>query len=157
MRKIDKIVLHCTATTGDVSASTIRSWHLDRGWRDIGYHFHVRTNGHIEVGRPIHEIGAHTKGMNKTSIGISYAGGLDPDGTPRDTRTDEQTAALVILCMSLMTTFPEIEGVHGHNEFSSKACPCFDVTDEFWHINNEPWREFGLHETLLTAEKTLAF
>ena len=157
MRKIDKIILHCTATKGDVSASTVRSWHLDRGWRDIGYHFLIRTDGRVEVGRPIDEIGAHTKGHNKSTIAIAYAGGLDADGTPRDTRTDEQTAAMVILCMSLMVTIPDIVSVHGHNEFSSKACPCFDVADEFWNINNEPWRDLGIHEALLTAERTLAF
>ena len=157
MRTIEKIILHCTATTGDVSVSTVRSWHLDRGWRDVGYHFLIRTDGMIEAGRPIHEIGAHVKGMNKTTIGIAYAGGLDADGTPRDTRTDEQTASMVMLCMSLMVTIPSIDGVHGHNEFSSKACPCFDVAEEFWHINNEPWRQLGIHEALLTAEKTLAW
>lgn len=157
MRTIDKIILHCTATKGDVSASTVRTWHLERGWRDIGYHFLIRTDGRVEVGRPIDEIGAHVKNHNKTTIGIAYAGGLDADGTPRDTRTEEQTAAMVILCMSLMVTIPEIVSVHGHNEFSSKACPCFDVADEFWYINNEPWRDLGLHETLLTAEKTIGF
>ena len=157
MRDVSKIILHCTATRGDVSASTIRSWHLDRGWRDIGYHFLIRTDGQIEPGRPVDEIGAHTKGQNKDSIGIAYAGGLDADGTPRDTRTDEQTASLVILVMSLMVTFPNIERVHGHNEFSSKACPCFDVADVFWHVNNEPWRQLGIHESLLTAEKTISF
>lgn len=157
MRDIRRIILHCTATRGDVSASTIRSWHLDRGWRDIGYHFHVRTDGQIEPGRPLHEVGAHTKGHNKDTIGISYAGGLDADGTPRDTRTEEQTASLVVLVMSLMVTIPEIQSVHGHNEFSPKACPCFDVADDFWHINKEPWRQLGIHEALLTAEKTISW
>lgn len=157
MRKIDKIILHCTATRGDVSASTVRSWHLDRGWRDIGYHFLVRTDGRIEAGRPLTEVGAHVKGMNRGSVGIAYAGGLDEDGTPRDTRTDAQRASLVMLSMSLMITVPEIESVHGHNEFSSKACPCFDVAEEFWAINCEPWRDLGIHEALITAEKTLMF
>lgn len=156
MRKIERIIVHCTATRDDVSASTVRSWHLDRGWRDIGYHFLIRIDGNIEQGRPLNEVGAHTKGHNRGSLGIAYAGGLDADGTPRDTRTDEQMAALVMLCMSLMVTIPEIDSVHGHNEFSSKACPCFDVCDEFWHINNEPWRSLGIHEALLTATKTLA-
>tara|TARA_R100001129_G_scaffold31963_2_gene21321 strand:- start:72 stop:560 length:489 start_codon:yes stop_codon:yes gene_type:complete len=162
MRRIDKIILHCTATARDVDVATVRRWHMDkppkgRGWRDVGYHFLIRTDGTIEHGRPIDQIGAHVKGQNKSSIGIAYAGGLDVDGTPRDTRTDEQTAAMVMLSMALMVAIPTIRTVHGHNEFANKACPCFDVTDEFWHINNEPWRDLGIHEALLTAEKTLAF
>lgn len=123
----------------------------------MGYHFLIRLDGQIEVGRPVTETGAHTRGQNRNSIGIAYAGGLDQDGTPRDTRTDDQNAALVVLVMSLMITFPSIESVHGHNEFSPKACPCFDVAEDFWHVNHEPWRDLGIHEAVLTAEKTLAF
>ena len=162
VRKIDTIILHCTATKDDVSISTVKRWHTSpkpkgRGWRDVGYHFLIRTNGKIEHGRPIDQIGAHVRGHNKSSIGIAYAGGLDVDGTPRDTRTTEQTASLVILCMALMVALPSIKVIRGHNEYSPKVCPCFDVADEFWHINNEPWRNLGIHEALLTAEKTLAF
>ena len=41
MRKIDKIIVHCTATPEGrhTTVEDVRRWHLDRGWSDIGYHF----------------------------------------------------------------------------------------------------------------------
>ena len=66
MRKINKIIVHCTATqeSKDVSLDEVRRWHLNRGWRDIGYHFLIQRDGTVEEGRPIEQSGAHTKGHN---------------------------------------------------------------------------------------------
>lgn len=75
------------------------------------------------------EIGAHCKGHNAISIGICYIGGLSKDGKPKDTRTLEQKAALLDLITQLKEEFPHAT-IHGHNEFSAKACPCFDVKKE---------------------------
>ena len=44
MRKIDKIIVHCSATREgqDIPVETIKKWHVEgRGWSDIGYHFYV--------------------------------------------------------------------------------------------------------------------
>jgi hypothetical protein len=58
MRDINSIIIHCSATQGDVSIETIRKWHVEeRGFRDVGYHYVIRTNGTIEVGRPLSEAG----------------------------------------------------------------------------------------------------
>ncbi len=64
MRDINKIILHCSATPEgrDVSVDTIRKWHLDRGWSDIGYHYVVGLNGVISEGRPVERHGAHVRG-----------------------------------------------------------------------------------------------
>jgi len=52
-RQIKEIHIHCSATREGqaITADTIRRWHLDRGWSDIGYHYII---GHqqIEFGRP---------------------------------------------------------------------------------------------------------
>ena len=41
MRKIDEIIVHCTATKAGQSfdVEDVRRWHLQRNFRDIGYHF----------------------------------------------------------------------------------------------------------------------
>ena len=73
MRDLNRIILHCSATKEgqDFSASTIRGWHVNgRGWSDIGYHWIIRLDGTIEVGRPLEKSGAHTKGHNKDSVGV---------------------------------------------------------------------------------------
>ena len=73
MRKIDKIFVHYT-DSADVSAATIRAWHLARGYIDIGYHKVIRRDGSLEIGRPEAVIGAHTKGYNTTSLGVVVTG-----------------------------------------------------------------------------------
>ena len=41
----------------------------------------------------------------------------------------DQKAALQALIDQLKEEFPHAT-IHGHNEFSAKACPCFDVKKE---------------------------
>ena len=133
MRKIDKIIIHCSATKEgrDIKMETIKSWHVKgRGWSDIGYHFIIELDGSVREGRPMHKVGAHTKGHNSSSFGICYVGGVDDSNKPKDTRTKAQKDALKKLVAGLLEDYPEAS-VHGHNEFSSKACPSFDVQKEF--------------------------
>ena len=47
-----------------------------------------------------------------------------------DTRTEAQKDALRRLVAELMAKYPKAT-VHGHCEFAAKACPCFDVKEEF--------------------------
>lgn len=154
MKKIDAIVIHCSATREgqDVRAADIDKWHKERGFRCIGYHYVIDLDGTIEVGRPLPEDGAHcnTAGLsgmsyNKHSIGICYVGGLDKKGKAKDTRTRAQKKALIKLVFDLMDRYPGIVEVIGHRDASPdkngdgvisqnewiKACPCFDVRAEF--------------------------
>lgn len=128
MRAITEIIIHCTATEAKfpVTLETIDLWHKARGWKGCGYHFIIHQDGHIQVGRPIAEIGAHCHGHNAHSIGIVYVGGM-LNGKPHDTRTYEQIQSLVLLTKTLRRTFPTITKVKGHNEYANKACPCFNV------------------------------
>jgi len=130
MRKINKIIIHCTATPASqvVLLEDIRRWHLARGFSDIGYHFIVHQDGLVNYGRPLLRVGAHCKGLNKHSIGICYVGGLDENGKPADTRTPSQKSSLVDLVSYLLDLFP-CATIHGHNEFANKACPCFDIDE----------------------------
>lgn len=130
MRKITDIILHCSATPEgrDIHADTIRKWHKQQGWRDIGYHYVITLDGKIEDGRPIAQAGAHCQGHNANSIGICYIGGVDKNGKPKDTRTPLQTAALHGLVSALMEKYDISEQhIHCHNEFAKKACPSFSI------------------------------
>ena len=138
MRKIDEVIIHCSATREgqDISVDTVRQWHLDKGWADIGYHFFIDIKGEVHIGRDIEEQGAHTFGHNHNSIGVCYAGGVEKDGkTPKDTRTEEQENSLVNLLTSLKERFKDVK-IHGHRDFSNKACPSFDATTEYKWISN---------------------
>ena len=138
MRHIDEIVIHATATNlnwyADKDAEDvvkeIRRWHTtERGWSDIGYHFVVHRNGQIAPGRPITRSGAHTRGHNKTTIGIALVGGRGgcADDVFMDNYTLEQARELQALIESLQQEFPTISTISGHNDYATKACPCFDV------------------------------
>lgn len=130
MRKIDKIIVHCTATPEgrEVTVADVTAWHKKRGFRTIGYHYLVYLDGSIHAGRPVSEVGAHCTGQNARSIGICYVGGLDKEMKPKDTRTQAQKKALRRLVSQLQVQFPG-STVHGHREFAAKSCPCFDVSD----------------------------
>ena len=69
MRTIKKIVVHHSASKPETTVEQIDSWHKDRGWWGIGYHYVVDHNGEIQEGRPVNKPGAHTRGENKDSIG----------------------------------------------------------------------------------------
>lgn len=133
MRKIDLIIIHCSATPEgkDFRTADIDRWHRQQGFKSIGYHFVVYRDGSVHAGRPIAEVGAHCKGHNATSIGVCYIGGLAADGkTPKDTRTVEQRKAMRNLVKTLKHVFPEAV-VRSHRDFAAKACPCFDATREY--------------------------
>ena len=138
MRHIDEIVIHATATNpswyedkdaADV-VKEIRRWHTtERGWSDIGYHFVVHRYVQMAAGRPITRSGAHTRGHNKSTIGIALVGGRGgcADDVFMDNYTLDQARELQALIESLQQEFPTISTISGHNDYATKACPCFDV------------------------------
>jgi len=133
MRDINKIILHCSATREgqDISTETIRGWHVnERGWSDIGYHYVVLLDGTVDKARPVERQGAHVRGKNKGSIGVCYIGGCDADMNPKDTRNEAQKKSLEELITYLMESYDDAT-LHGHNEFSSKACPSFNVQEVY--------------------------
>ena len=140
MRKINKLIVHCTATPEfkDFTLEDVRGWHVKgNGWSDIGYHYLIKLDGTVELGRPVKKPGAHVAGHNKDSIGIAYVGGMDKHMEEWiDTRTDEQKDSLFNLLMDLKFEFPNAV-VYGHNDFTDKkVCPCFDAKKEYSEISN---------------------
>ena len=116
-----------------IGGLNIRGMH-GRGWSVPGYSYLVHLDGLIES---LHhhdddqfidswEITNGAKGINSVSRHLCYAGGLDKDGRPKDTRTPEQMKSLATLAWSQLEKAPDII-LAGHNQFSAKACPSFDV------------------------------
>jgi N-acetylmuramoyl-L-alanine amidase len=137
MRKINEIIIHCTATPEgrEVSRQELHEWHTNRGFNGIGYHFIIHIDGTIESARPLYMIGAHCLGHNTNSIGISYVGGTKKESPkqPKDTRTPAQVRQIWNLVLYLLNYFPSAT-VHGHYEYAAKACPCFNVQKEWKEI-----------------------
>lgn len=138
MRSINRIILHCSATPEgrEVTVDDIRGWHMSQGWDDIGYHFCVYADGSVHRGRDLDKTGAHVYGHNSDSIGVCYIGGVDKAMKPKDTMTEMQDIAVLELVKSLRLIFGKLS-LHGHNEFSSKSCPSFDVQDKYKFLNEQ--------------------
>jgi len=123
--RTSRIVVHHSASA-DVSAAEIHRWHRARGWSGIGYHYVIRKNGNIELGRPVDTVGAHTSGYNSTSIGICLTGNF-----MEETPSAEQLRALVGLIRYLEQQYGQLE-INRHQDLSPTACP----GDKF------PWKQF---------------
>lgn len=146
MRKIDLIVLHCSATpiNQDYTPERLTRDHKARGFNSAGYHFYIRQSGQRVAFRPIEQVGAHVEGHNANSIGICYEGGIDATGKTADTRNPLQKTALLSLLQELVKMFPGAK-ICGHRDLSPdlnrngkieanewmKVCPCFDAIPEY--------------------------
>ena len=95
----------------------------------MGYHFVIKLDGTIQIGRPVDEVGAHVAGHNASTIGIAYVGGVDANDINKaeDTRTPIQIKVMDDLIHDLIEKYGDHITVHGHNEYANKACPSFDV------------------------------
>lgn len=137
MRRINLIILHCSATkiTQDFPVESLEACHKARGFKTIGYHYYITKDGQMHQCRPEDMVGAHARRYNAHSIGICYEGGLDANGNPTDTRTPAQKHALITLLRSLKVDYPDAE-ILGHCDLPwvKKKCPCFDARSEYKNL-----------------------
>lgn len=133
------IVIHTAAAplNVDVSAASIRAYHKLKGWSDIGYHYVVRKNGKVELGRPLNQPGAHVEGLNHASIGICFSGHGDlADFTPEQKKAGAQLVAELLAKYQMVNKFLQNPSrVIGHREVNdlipvvfkgpktTKSCP----------------------------------
>ncbi|MCK5605118.1 N-acetylmuramoyl-L-alanine amidase [Candidatus Pacearchaeota archaeon] len=124
MREIKKLIIHCTDSDDslDIGFREINSWHHKNGWKSksgisCGYHFIIRKDGSIEQGRPQKEVGAHSYGQNRSSLGIVWVGRKD-----FNMRQNKSMRALI---RGLMFKYNlSVTDVYGHYEFTDKkTCP----------------------------------
>ena len=131
MRKIDLIVIHCSATREDrpFPVTSLIACHQAR-FGFTGYHYYITRDGTVYQTRHEQLVGAHARHYNQHSIGVCYEGGLDRLGRTADTRTPQQKAALLKLLKSLKQTYPDAT-ILGHRELPNvhKDCPCFDCSE----------------------------
>lgn len=153
-RKVNLIVIHCTATkeTQDYTFQQLIRDHQNRGFVTCGYHRFIRKDGTVLIGRHFDKAGAHVKDYNANSIGISYEGGCDAAGKPKDTRTPAQKKSIA-KCINEALAYAEggVERVLGHRDLSPdtngnglvephewvKQCPCFNASAEYNKHYNE--------------------
>jgi N-acetylmuramoyl-L-alanine amidase len=159
MNKLTYLILHCTATPEGmlVTPDMIRQWHMDpppkgRGWNRVGYSDMILLDGSIVNLTPYDqdddvetwELTNGVKGMNSLCRHIVYAGGLDKNGKPKDTRSIRQLFSMKWYCFDMIQNHSKIL-IGGHNQFATKSCPSFDTV---------AWlREIGIPESNIYKQK----
>lgn len=126
-KKPSMVILHCAATPDshkpgsrwyELDISEVRRWHVEeRGWRDVGYHFFIKRNGDIQVGRKVGTKAAACKGYND-EIQICYA------GTKQPTIFQKQSLSELSLEIEKQWSISQ-DNWRGHYEFANKECPGF--------------------------------
>ena len=144
---IDTIMFHCTATPPgrEVTSAELDAWHRARNFEPYitpagkkvhaGYHILVHLDGSYERIRPDTERGQHCQqqNMNNRAVAICYAGGVDNNNRPCDTRTGAQKKTLLSLARTMRARYPNAR-IIGHRDAAPKACPSFDARREYKDI-----------------------
>ncbi len=137
MSKQKLLVIHCSATPPgmEVTKDLIHKWHIvENGWKKCGYRDLIQLTGriinieefnHDDVIDPW-EITNGVYGHNQSAAHICYAGGVDADLKPQDTRNTNQINSLAHYCHVEIRRHPDIE-IAGHDQLAVKDCPNFDV------------------------------
>ena len=140
-RNVEKIVVHCSATTADQDypIEQMKRDHLMRGFADVAYHIYIRRDGLIQKGRPLDVPGAHARGFNHKSIGVCLEGGANKKGKAERNFTDKQYDVLWRVLGQLWLQFPWAETL-GHRDLPRvvKGCPSFDVREWIEERRNDP-------------------
>lgn len=133
----DLIVIHHTGNPkdDDLSAKEIHAGHLAQGWAGIGYHFVIRKNGRIELGRPMGCVGAHAYGYNSHSVGIHFCGNFE---VAKPTKEQIESAAILMGWLAEKYGI-KINGhtVLGHRDLMATACPGQNLYDRLPDIRGK--------------------
>jgi len=126
-RHIDEVVLHHTWKPsaadyrGISTVRGVRRYHTQvRGWSDNGYHVMIAPTGDIFLCRPLRRAGAHVRGRNAHSIGVSFIANFDED-EPSE-YGGLATGYRVVAALLARFDLP-LSAIRFHREFASKTCP----------------------------------
>jgi hypothetical protein len=105
-----------------------------RGWRQVGYSELILSSGKVASFTKDNgdgyisnnELTNGAKGYNSISKHVSYVGGCDKEGNPKNTLNGKQEKALIRTLEKWLVEEPNIL-LLGHNQVANKACPSFSV------------------------------
>lgn len=118
LKNVDSIALHHMAhPTADVK--TVEGWHINQGWRALGYNFWVGFDGTVYEGRGF-KLGAGVENQNGHIISIGFQG----DYHSKETKMpDAQFNAGVDIIKYVLEKVPTIKKIGGHKDYMTTACP----------------------------------
>ncbi len=150
-------VVHHTATANEPDnpeqvVRNIWNYHVNSlGWRDIGYNYLIDQHGNIYQGRHNEDLGvlevhgAHARGKNFESLGVSLLGNFQDTSPPSDAvdslekllawlfnqyRLDPQESADI-------GNLEDIPRICGHRDVGATACPGAELYEKLPEIREE--------------------
>lgn len=138
------IVVHHTGNPvdDDLSAEEIHASHKAQGWAGIGYHYVIRKDGAIEVGRPVWSVGAHAYGRNRDTIGIHVCGNFEI-AIPTEAQMNSLAELIGYLCRRYDLQASK-DVVVAHRDLMSTACCGQNLYDQMDTVRgNAEW--YRLH------------
>lgn len=116
--EIKEIIYHHAAAI-NCTVEDIHTWHKERGYAGIGYHYFINKKGEIYSGRPINFVGAHTEKHNTNSVGICLEGNFELE-YPTEIQLDSLFWIIEKLALEFNISY---DNIYPHKYYSATACP----------------------------------
>lgn len=159
-KPIRHAILHCAAIndgqfdgmSGEQIKQVIKGWHIERGFNDIGYHYIVLPRGHVTIGRSLTRVGAHTVGLNTSSLGVLL---VETRKIIKVAQYGDYFTPLQKQAVTEILRHHGITKVTGHNDHAPRLCPGFKVDQtDFLPSDANCWQKIGaiLKNTIKNAQ-----
>lgn len=133
MNKPTVVITHHALSQKHHTVEDVDAWHRARwpgftsrnGWH-VGYHYVIETDGTVTQTREHDEEGAHTVGMNKSSIGVCFIGNFDLHYP-----SPAQLEAWDALYRKLQAAYPGIP-TKPHRAYANKSCHGKLLSDDYF-------------------------
>ena len=154
MNKPTVVITHHAVSAKTHTHKDVDQWHQIR-WPNfpsrsgyfIGYHYVINWDGSVFQAREHDEEGAHTIGMNTSSIGVCFMGNFD-----NHMPSEEQLRAWNNLYRKIRTEFPGIPTCP-HRRYANKSCHGKLLSDDYFAVETQ---KFTLREEIKRLTALLA-
>jgi len=142
------------ADSSNATVASVNSWHkqrwpgfISRRGFHVGYHYVIEKDGTLTQTRDHDEEGAHVIGMNRSSIGVCFAGNFDVT-----LPTQAQMQVWYKLYGELLKQYPNIP-TYPHRKYATKTCHGRLLKDDHFAVN---YQIFTLMERVRQLRAILA-
>ena len=140
MNRPTVVITHHALSRADHTVEDVDMWHKARwpefksymGWW-VGYNYVIESDGKTTQTRLHTEEGAHTIGMNNSSIGVCFMGNFDTHMP-----TGAQLRAWADLYADIREQYPNIP-TRPHRAYANKSCHGRNLSDTFFEGYYQKW------------------
>lgn len=138
MNKPTVVITHHAVSLKTHTVKDVDTWHrqrwpgfVSRAGYHVGYHYVIEWDGTVTQTRQHDEEGAHTVGMNNSSIGVCFMGNFD-----LHMPSPAQEGAWYKLYMKLRKDYPHIP-TYPHRRYANKSCHGKLLSDDYFTIEKQ--------------------